>query len=159
NHGSRPAQVAVHSQSTSPTPYLLEPNGRTAVRVPLEPECAYKVAIHGPAGFLRVFADARTATPLEVRVAIVQTSSRPNLEWTISNTGDEPVQVRVTDALAPQTEAFEVPVGTTCGGSPAPLDAANGWYDLAFHVADAPTFERRYVGHLEDGEPSTTRPL
>ena len=159
NHGSRPAQVAAYSEGKSPTPYLLHPSGRCKVPVHLNADGAYRVAIHGPAGFIRVFADGSGPTLLDVELTLVDTGSGPTLEWTVRNTSGRVVQVMVTEALTPRSIAVELPAGAVRSGPPGSLVTANGWYDLVFQVSGSPAFERRYAGHLEDGEPSTTRPL
>jgi phospholipase C len=158
NHGPRPTQIAVHAEAESPTPYLLQPNERTEVAVPLSAEHAYRVALHGPVGFIRHFADAGTPTRLDVQLNLVRADSNPALRWTVENSSGKPMQLTVTDALTQQSIAIELPTGATRTGSPGSLSTSNGWYDVTFDVAGAPGFERRYAGHLEDGQPSTTRP-
>jgi phospholipase C len=118
NHGSRPTQVAVYPRDKPPAPYLLHPNGRSTVAVALDADRDYRVAIHGPAGFVRVFADAGDPTPLEVELTLAHPSSSPILEWAVKNTSGHPVQVRATNALTSEDTYFDVPAGVIRTGSP-----------------------------------------
>jgi phospholipase C len=49
-----------------------------------------------------------------------------------------------------------VAAGGTAAYVAAPLPSSGGWYDLSVTVSGDTSWSRRYVGHLENGQPSIT---
>jgi phospholipase C len=51
---------------------------------------------------------------------------------------------------------YHVPAGGTAAHVTAPLSSSRGWYDLSVMINGDASWSRRYVGHLENGQPSIT---
>jgi len=111
----------------------------------------YDVWTHGPNGFLR-HATGNTGSPaVEAALTIVGTS----LRLLITNSEDSAQTVRISGLRGRElVRRVESHRGVTLTFDPLVTD--NGWYDIALTVDDHKAFGRRFAGHVENGQPSTT---
>jgi len=121
----------------------------------------YDLTVVGPNRFLRHFTGdaAVSADAVQVRAEYEGLSGeRPKLSLRLVNTGRDAVTFTVThNAYAsdrPRTYSVQ-PHGHVTHEVDA-FESAHGWYDLSVTVNSDPSWSRRYVGHLENGEASVT---
>jgi phospholipase C len=121
----------------------------------------YRLEIHGPNGFYRMFAGNRDDPAIEVTCdySVNSTSPTGDLRVTILNSEKNAATVAVTDKAykrAPETR-------TVIAGGTAmillDLAASFGWYDISVTILGAAVFERRYAGRVETGRNSFTDPV
>jgi phospholipase C len=140
-----------------PRVYAVEAGKAVADAIPLR-DGAYDLALHGPNGFLRVFKGQAASAGPEAAARYVGREGRLYVE--LSNEGDKPVTFELAPVayrdspprqrrLAPSEHATETYL----------LKDSSGWYDIVVTCAEAPSFQRRFAGHGEDGKPSLSDPL
>jgi phospholipase C len=120
-------------------------------------EGRYDLALYGPNGFLRGFrGEAHPGPEASARFD----ASTGKLLVTLRNGGTKPLTLDVAPnayvtaparlhRLAPGAEAVDA----------WDLKASRSWYDLIVTCAEAPSFQRRFAGHGENGKPSLSDPL
>jgi phospholipase C len=82
-----------------------------------------------------------------------------NIELQIKNASAQDQVVIITDN---SYKAKPITQTITAGNTaiiPFDLSKSNNWYDVSITIKDRSGFERRYAGHVETGEASTTDPL
>ena len=115
----------------------------------------------GPNRFLRHFTGDVSApgATAQVTAAYYQGGFRrtPVLALKLANGGEEAVTFTVTpNHYSKQARTYHVHAHGSATHVAEPLASSNGWYDLSVTISGDPSWSRRYVGHLEDGEPSIT---
>jgi phospholipase C len=131
----------------------------------------YDLTVVGPNRFLRHFAGDVTAPG---RTAGVRASydgaesGRPQLVLELANNGTAPMTFTVGpnaygsgsnaygSGRAGEERTYRVPAHGRARHVVNARESSHGWYDLAVTLGGDPTWSRRYVGHLEDGEDSVT---
>ncbi|MBV8360350.1 MAG: DUF756 domain-containing protein, partial [Deltaproteobacteria bacterium] len=120
---------------------------------------SYNLSVYGPNGFVRYFKGSigKNAAYLDVRSIYDRDHEGGGIEWIITNTGGNQVEVTVLNAytgnkcmrvLQPQ-ERFEQWLSLT---------QFYAWYDLIITVVEDPTFQYRLAGHVETGDESFSDP-
>ncbi len=118
----------------------------------------YELTLFGPNGFLRTFRGEAGAPGPEAAAHF--DAKTGTLSIALQNTGAKPLTLEVrTDAyisapprlhrLAPGAKVVDT----------WDLKASHNWYDLIVTCTEAPSFQRRFAGHGEDGRPSVSDPL
>ena len=165
NHGTRGAvfQVFDNSDAQGPWHYTLGAGHRhTAMQWhQAKPLGAYDLSVHGPNGFFRTFRGSLTPDRPPAEVQLAEDAQTGTAVLTLANHGQAPLTFAVAQApVYAKGEAprrHQVAPGTTetmvwdLGGS-------DHWYDLSVTVESAPTFLRRFAGHVETGAPGRTDP-
>ncbi len=119
----------------------------------------YGLSVYGPNGFLRQFngSNDRSAAQLGV-TATHGFGGCGSFALQIANLTENKASVRVTDAYTGKI----LPAFFTGRGDEIvydwSLDEFHGWYDLVITVAEDPTFEYRFAGHVETGLESISDP-
>jgi len=121
----------------------------------------YAFAIYGPNGYLRQFRGEWHPEQAHVPEANAWfEASHGGLRVALHNEGATPLTLEVSPAaylntpprlhrLAPGAAVIDV----------WDIGASHNWYDLIVTCAEAPSFQRRFAGHGEDGKPSLSDPL
>jgi phospholipase C len=122
----------------------------------------YDLTIVGPNRFLRHFTGDVSAPGATAQVTAVYYqggfAAGPVLALKLANGGQEAVTFTVSPNRysAEPSRTYHVPAGGSATYLAAPLRAGHGWYDLSVTISTDASWSRRYVGHLEDGQPSVT---
>jgi len=123
----------------------------------------YHFRVYGPNGFYREFTGSKIDPMAEVACTYPQKTGtkKPsgNVELQIKNASAQDQVVIITDN---SYKAKPITQTITAGNTaiiPFDLSKSNNWYDVSITIKDRSGFERRYAGHVETGEASTTDPL
>ena len=121
----------------------------------------YDLTVVGSNRFLRHFTGdtAVSADTAQVRAEYEGTSGEhPTLSLRLVNTGKQTVTFTVTsnNYASDRPRTYRVAPRDHITHSVDPLKHSHGWYDLSVTVSTDPSWSRRYIGHLENGEASVT---
>jgi phospholipase C len=122
----------------------------------------YDFAVYGPNGYACQFrgnvtemaARDKPYPEIKVRYDIVE----GNVTLSVTNFGAAPCTLKIANAYsqeAPHTHSVAARAGVDDHWV---LSSSSGWYDLSVTVAEAPTYVRRFAGHVETGRPGTSDP-
>jgi len=123
---------------------------------------AYDLSVIGPNRFLRRFVGNATtaAKSLEARssYAVEPGTGQLAVYFALSNTGASAATFTITSNQyrgdGPWT--YSVPAGGTVSDFFNAAAYTHGWYDFTITTDTDPSWMRRFVGHLETGQPSIT---
>jgi len=137
--------------------YAVEAGKKLEDLAPLGDE-AYELTLFGPNGFLRGFRGQSGPTKPGAKARFDPKTGQ--LLVTLENHGPTPVSLEV----APAAYLNAPPRLRRLGPGQTAIDAwdlkaSHNWYDLVVTCAEAPSFQRRFAGHGEDGQPSLSDPL
>jgi phospholipase C len=159
NQGAAGAAFHVTSthRSDGPWPYTVDA-GRTLSdtwAMPSDPDAHYDFAVHGPGGFYHRLSG--TIKGLGPR-ATARNNSDGTVTVTVINTTGHTVTYTVNDAYGSITGSkhtidtgYEVILRIDTSG-------AHHWYDISVTCDTDPGFVRRFAGHVETGQASTSDP-
>ncbi|HEY4461071.1 MAG TPA: phospholipase C, phosphocholine-specific [Streptosporangiaceae bacterium] len=122
----------------------------------------YDLTVVGPNRFLRHFTGDVSAPGATAQVTAVYYQGgfgpAPALALKLVNGGQEAVTFTVTPGhySSGPARTYHVRAHGSATHVAGALAASGGWYDLSVTVSGDGSWSRRYVGHLEDGEPSVT---
>jgi phospholipase C len=119
----------------------------------------YAFTLHGPNGFLRGYR-GETGAAVSPSANGFYLPKEGKFRIGLHNDGSRPVTLEVRSAayldapprlhrLAPGADVADY----------WDLKASHNWYDFIVTCAEAPSFQRRFAGHGEDGKPSLSDPL
>jgi phospholipase C len=119
----------------------------------------YLVRVDGPNGFMRSFWGDASGPRVDVRVAYALGSQGgPNgeLHVALRNPTNQDLSVTISDeAYGMSSVHRKLPAG---GSLSMTLATAEGWYDWSVRIDGDDRFERRFAGHVETGQASTSDP-
>ena len=118
----------------------------------------YDLTAYGPNGFMRGYVGNVNVGCGQVEVTSALHPTDGTIDLTYVNTGTTPV-VFTTTATRYRTDGpwmTTVPAGGSQMQSWNVANAEHGWYSLSVRINTDGEFERRFVGHLEDGTASVT---
>jgi phospholipase C len=155
----RSAQDATnHGEGTGPWGYTVDAVTR-AVSDKWRPTntSLYDLSVYGPNGFFRRFAGGMAGSSANLLVAAEYDTGRGGMTLTVTNAGEETVEVTIADNYAGQMRQNRLAPGHSV---PVKLsfEASANWYDVLITVNADPTFIRHYAGHVETGEASLSDP-
>ena len=137
--------------------YAVEAGKRVEDAFPLAGD-AYDLTLFGPNGFLRRFKGQ--STPAKPGAKARFDAKAGKLLVTLENHGPTAVSLEVSPEAyleaPPRLRRLE-PGETVIDAWD--LTPSHNWYDLVVTCAEAPSFQRRFAGHGEDGRPSLSDPL
>jgi phospholipase C len=138
--------------------YAIGQDGRLSDLIPLG-SGPYQFAIHGPNGFLRGFR-GEFGGKLRPEASAEFVARERKLRIALRNEGASPLTVEVTPVayLEAPPRLHRLAPGAAETDDWLLKDSAN-WYDFVVTCAEAPSFQRRFAGHGEDGRPSVSDPL
>ena len=137
--------------------YAVEAGKRIEDAFPLDGD-AYDLSLFGPNGFLRRFKGQTSPAKPGAKAQFDAKAGR--LLVTLENHGPSPVSLEVTPAAYLNTAPRLRRLGPGETATEAwDVKASHNWYDLVVTCAEAPSFQRRFAGHGEDGKPSFSDPL
>lgn len=122
----------------------------------------YDLTIIGPNRFLRNFTGDTNGAGRTAQATVEYCDGafgpRPKLLLRLRNGGSKSVTFTVTaeNYASDRPQTYQVRPHSTAVHSVNPLQASQGWYDLAVTVSGDTSWSRRYVGHLENGDASMT---
>ncbi len=117
----------------------------------------YHLCVLGPNGFFRELRGSSGDPEIEVTLRGLERGLKARLE--LRNRGTSLLAVEIEDlGYGQAARKFALPAG---GVVEVALDLAgsHGWYDLGIQVPGAAAYRRRYAGHIETGEDSSSDPL
>lgn len=115
----------------------------------------YELTVYGPNGYLAHISGQRD-TAIEAMLQ-AQPGERRVLV-TMRNHGNAAQDVHIVNAYSKAAaQKFALAPGTVML-SAWELADSQGWYDLTLTIDGAPGYLRRFAGHQEDGQPSTSDP-
>jgi phospholipase C len=138
----------------------LNPGSTASTNVPTQAVSgAYDVQVHGPNGFLRHASGTALGEQagVEATLALVGSPDAPTLQMTLTNQSTGP-QTLIVRGLHGAPHQFPLARHATQLVGLNPLANNHGWYDLVVSVQGGSAYERRFAGHLENGQPSRTGP-
>lgn len=122
---------------------------------------AYHLRVHGPNGFFRELRGTANDPQLAIKLE-ASGLGQSKAELKLINCGATELNVLIKDlAYGGPERKLLIPAA---GSAPSPalslldLEKSHGWYDLQITVAGAAEFERRYAGHVENGQESFSDP-
>jgi phospholipase C len=124
-------------------------------------DTAYDLTAYGPNGYLchaRGEAGEVAGRRPGMEVRLRYEPEHRQVVVSLRNTGALTCRAQVANAYArvpPSRHAL--PPGASAESSWS-VAASHGWYELAITLEDSPLYLRRYAGHLEYGQPSTSDP-
>jgi phospholipase C len=123
---------------------------------------AYDLIVHGPNGSMYQFqgntVEAASKGKSNPEVKLIYDAVRRNVTLSLTNSGSFPCTLKVVNAYdrnAPRVHS--VAAGATIQDRWV-LKSSSGWFDLSVTSTEAPTFLRRFAGHVESQRPSTSDP-
>jgi len=145
----------VHSANPSEAPrtYTVEPHkqlsgtwGATA---------GYSLAVHGPNGLFRSFADdSATGANLAVKTSY---QGLGDIMLLVTNRSNRRTAFQILEAYSNDTVEQKLGPGERFVHAWS-LRHSAGWYEFVVTTHDDPGFEHRLAGHVEDGSDSTSDP-
>ncbi|WP_214317489.1 phosphocholine-specific phospholipase C [Nonomuraea sediminis] len=136
-------------------PLHLDVKGVTTRNVQVNGD-AYRLALVGPNGFRREFGGTLSGPAARVQVSSGIDIDPRKLRLEITNLGDTRVKLGVR-SLAYGDKEQAVPLAPGQYKQVViPLEESQGWYDVAVSCEQDPAFNRRFMGHVENGRPSVT---
>ncbi|MBF9255007.1 phospholipase C, phosphocholine-specific [Pontibacter sp. 172403-2] len=147
--------------------YAVNAGSRIAHKWPLDhfEDGNYHLRVYGPNGFFREFGGSQQDPAVDVRVGYqrktgmmrAKLSGRVELKIKNHSAGKQRIQIvdhayknpPVTKEIAALAEAV-VQIDTK---------PSSGWYDFSVRVQGNPSYERRYAGRVETGNPSQSDPF
>jgi len=129
------------------------------------PNQPYHLKINGPNGFYREFRGNGGDPGVQFVVEYVQKKKNKlsgDVELQVTNFDTTPHSIEIVDN-AYKKPRFKKGISSAGSGKNEihivlDLRKSHGWYDFTVKVAGNATFERRYAGHVETGERSSTDP-
>jgi phospholipase C len=150
--------------AATPGQYTVAAGGSVSASAPVSGR--YDLTVVGPNRFLRHFTGDTTRAGATAQVtASYQPSSGqhgpgrdPVLALELANEGGSAVTFTVTSNHYGRHggRTYRVPGHGHATYLADPLATSDGWYDVTVTVSGDSTWSRRYVGHLENGQPSIT---
>ncbi|HEX3783708.1 MAG TPA: phospholipase C, phosphocholine-specific [Pseudonocardiaceae bacterium] len=162
NAGTSDVQLAAYradGHTDGPWQYLVAAGGTSSDtwNVGTYPGGTYGVAVHGPNRFLWEFLGNVTAASAGFEVTATYTSDQRLLLTMTNPTGNAiPLTVTANNYRSDGPWTYTVPANGSITGESWNLTAFDGWYDLSATVDNDPDFLRRFTGHYENGQPSST---
>ncbi|MEU6411885.1 phosphocholine-specific phospholipase C [Microbispora sp. NPDC046933] len=156
NDGAQSVHLALYPYAGElPAPLHLDVRG-SATRLVQVPGDHYDLVLTGPNGFRREFGGSLAGGAAGVEVSSAVHGEALRLDIEIANNGRREVRLHVR-ALAYDDRETEVVLRPGARRHlPWPARRARGWYDIQISCADDPSFNRRLMGHIENGRPSVT---
>lgn len=124
----------------------------------------YRLQVYGPNGFFREFAGTLNDPPVTITCGYEHSQTNPkqltgNIILTISNTGDQPLDISITGNIYQAKEhTLKIGVAPATTVFRLSLDKSHGWYDCTVKIKGYPAFEKRYAGRVETGKAGKTDP-
>ena len=145
-------QVRSAGSADEPRTYTVEPGKHLSDT--WDSAAGYDLSVYGPNGFFRHFKGGHGA---RLDVAASYDERHDEILLQIRNRGSERAAVTVRNRYLSGTTKLSINPGKA-ETEHWSLARTRGWYDLAITVAGDSEYERRYAGHLENGEASITDP-
>jgi phospholipase C len=158
NSGSAAAVFQVRSGKAADAPRSYTVGAAKLLSGTWSTSGGYDLAVHGPGGFFRGFVGATTGSGAGLEVQASAAGEGEILTLTVVNRGSGPVSVSVLDAYSGRVARRAVKGGDRFTRSWS-VDETGGWYDLAVSADGDAGFGRRFAGHLENGQVSTSDPM
>lgn len=157
NSGAASAHLALYPYAKEyPAPQHRDVAGSAEWDVPVK-DGTYRFTVTGPNGFRREFAGSAAGAAARVTVRTRIDAARREIHLTCVNGGSADLTLTLTPLAytdaAPRT--LTIRAGSTRTVAHPTADA-HGWYDLALAAAEDAGFQRRLMGHIENGEESVT---
>jgi phospholipase C len=128
----------------------------------------YHLKVYGPNGFYREVKGAADDPLVQVvfipdlDLATYKLANK-KLKLDISNLEERPITIEIKDNAYKAAQLVQTikPTNETTIWSHVTLDLVKsyGWYDFTMKISGNSTFERRYAGRVETGEPGKTDPF
>jgi phospholipase C len=112
----------------------------------------YHLRVYGPNGYFREFVGDASDPGVQVDLAPATYSDKPadaRLVITSGGAGERSVRIR-DNAYGNAEQTHRVVLGSPVT-IPIPAARSHGWYDVSVLLPDAPAFERRLAGRVENG--------
>ncbi|HZZ31200.1 MAG TPA: phospholipase C, phosphocholine-specific [Phenylobacterium sp.] len=142
-----------------PRYYALSRAGGLTDLVPLEPG-HYDMSLFGPNGFLRGFRGEAGGLGPRPEAEATYRLGRREVSIVLRNDGPSPLSLEVRPVAyikaPPRLHRLAPGAEVTDGWN---VTASHNWYDFVVTCAEAPSFQRRFAGHGEEGAPSFSDPL
>src|SRR5262249_53273911 len=122
----------------------------------------YDITVVGPNHFLRHFAGDVGSPGLTAQAQAAYSphgfAGEPRLWLTLTNKSTETVTFTVAPNhySADRPRSYRVRAHDSAMHVADPFADAHGWYDVTVTIGTDPSWSRRFVGHLEDGNNSVT---
>lgn len=162
NHGEAGAVFHVYDRlalEQMPRRYTVEPGKQLQGR--WNTAAAYDLWVLGPNGFHRHIAgDVRRVSGAALPEMVLRAErTTGELVVELVNNGGQPCtfQISANKYYAGMLREVRV-VARSRSSVRLPLAVSSNWYDFNLHVSGAPTWLRRFAGHLENGLPSISDP-
>ncbi|GHJ24699.1 phosphocholine-specific phospholipase C [Streptomyces albus] len=157
NSGRASAHLALYPYAGEyATPRHHDVQGEREERVPVK-DGAYRFTVTGPNGFRREFAGSAEGAAARAEVTTRIEGHSRQLRLRLANQGDRTLTFRLEPLAYSDAEPRTVRLAPGTRRTVVHrTGAAHGWYDLAVRVAEDETFQRRLMGHIENGEESVT---
>ncbi|HEY0198545.1 MAG TPA: phospholipase C, phosphocholine-specific [Rhodanobacter sp.] len=118
---------------------------------------AYDLMAYGPNGYLcHVRGEVGERSGLEVRLRYEP--ARRQIDVSLRNVGVVACRAQVANAYARVPPSGHALLPGATAESSWNVAASHGWYDIAVTVEGSTLYLRRFAGHLEHGQPSTSDP-
>ena len=145
--------------AATPGQYTVAAGGSASASAPVSGR--YDLTVVGPNRFLRHFTGdtTRTGATAQVTASYQHGPGRdPVLALELANGGSHVVTFTVTPNHYARHggRSYRVAAHGHASYLADPLATSDGWYDVTVTVSGDSSWSRRYVGHLENGQPSTT---
>ncbi|WP_372786853.1 phosphocholine-specific phospholipase C [Phenylobacterium sp.] len=159
NPGGAGVALGLYSaKGGEPRFYTIANDGYLSDIIPLDAG-PYAFILHGPNGFLRGFG-GELGAEMRPEANGWFLPREGKLRIALHNEGSKPLTFKVTPNAYIKTASR---LHRVAPGAAAMddwnLSGSHNWYDFVVTCAEAPSFQRRFAGHGEDGKPSLSDPL
>ncbi|MBO2455113.1 phospholipase C, phosphocholine-specific [Actinomadura barringtoniae] len=149
--GTRSSHLALYPYAKEfAAPRHYDVAGRKVERIAVKG--GYRLTLTGPNGFRREFAGSTAGAAARTDVTSQAAPDAGKLAITLANPSAKPLTFTLK-ALAYGNATHKVTVPAR-GKSTVRWGTKHGWYDVEIKSAEDKTFQRRLMGHLENGRPS-----
>ena len=119
---------------------------------------SYNLSVYGPNGFVRYFNGSIVSNSAFLDVSVgYGTANGGSILLKIANGGGGQAQVSMLNAYTSKVYSQVLNSGWSFGEILS-QNQYHGWYDVIITVAEDPTFQYRFAGHVETGKPSFSDP-
>jgi phospholipase C len=147
----------------APRNYVVSAGDKLADEWPLASSGSYHLCVHGANGFFREFKGTGSDPAIEALLAYEESKGSKKLSGNVvlmlRNGSAKSQVIEISD---PSYKGATITKTLAAGKSlsvPVDLSKNHNWYDLIVRIKGNASFEQRFAGHVENGQPSLTDPL
>lgn len=120
----------------------------------------YKLAVHGPNGFYRMFEGNNKNPDFTITASNMKSKTKRYgaLALKLSNQENKTIKISIVDNAYGKTTLTKSVAANASTTIDIPLESSFGWYDFTILVDGFPNYKTIYAGHVENGMDAMSDP-